>query len=229
MKLNSKELRDQKDWDEYWGSKSIKTKKIYDFIASAYRDFFLRKYVSYFSKKNFNLQCTLLHAGCGGGQVDSFILNDYKVTALDISEQALNQYKLNNGNRATTILGSIFQTEFENEMFDGIYNLGVMEHFTPEEIQNILVEFKRILKPTGKIVIYWPPVFGLSVKVLDFAHFLLHKVFRQRVQLHPPEITRIKSKNHAISIFSEAGFKNIQYYFGPKDLFVQCVISASIN
>jgi hypothetical protein len=35
------------------------------------------------------------------------------------------------------------------------------------------------------MVIFWPPVFGLTVNVLDAAHFILNKVLRKNIQLHP--------------------------------------------
>ena len=52
------------------------------------------------------------------------------------------------------IQGSVFKTNFENKKFDGIYNLGVMEHFNLQDIEN-LNEFNRILKDDGKIILFF--------------------------------------------------------------------------
>lgn len=113
---------------------------------------------------------------------------------------------------------------FEDETFDGIYDLGVIEHFTEDEIQQILMEFKRVLKKNGKICLFIPPTYGLTVKVLDTAHFILNKILRKNRKLHPDEITRVRSKAHIKTIIEKAGFSFIEYYFGPKDLFTQIVI-----
>ena len=52
-----------------------------------------------------------------------------KICAFDISRKALESYKKNNSSPYELIQGSVFKTEFEDNKFDGIYNLGVMEHF----------------------------------------------------------------------------------------------------
>jgi ubiquinone/menaquinone biosynthesis C-methylase UbiE len=115
---------------------------------------------------------------------------------------------------------------FPDETFDGVYNLGVLEHFTAEEINQILMECKRVLKHKGRIIILWPPTFGFTVFVLDSAHFILNRIFRMNIKLHPDEITRCKSKKFAVETFTGAGFNVIKYYFGIRDLFTQAVIVA---
>ena len=76
---------------------------------------------------------------------------------------------------------SIFSVPVPDSSFDGIYNLGVMEHFTEDEIMGILKEFHRVLKSNGKIILFWPPEYGLSVQFLKFAHFILNKIFRKKL------------------------------------------------
>ena len=113
---------------------------------------------------------------------------------------------------------------FQKESFDGIYHLGVLEHFNVDEIQECLLEFKRVLKQDGTMIVFWPPSFGLSVKFLGLSHFILNRLFKMKVKLHPDEITLLKSKRQAASIMSKAGFKIENYYFGIQDFFTYCMI-----
>ena len=122
----------------------------------------------------------LLHAGCGSGQVDANLQRVMRITALDISPAALRLYARNNPRAEQIMHGSIFALPFPDASFDGVYNLGVMEHFTREEIGRILGEFHRVLKPAGKIVIFWPHRRATSVFALRTAHFLLNTVMNSR-------------------------------------------------
>ncbi len=216
----------EQDWDIYWADKDKTGNAVYDFLAGIYRRLIVKNILNHFIKKYFANGIKVLHAGCGSGQVDVDIAKYIDITALDISKNALHIYKKVHGENSKTIQGNIFNLPFADNSFDGLYNLGVLEHFTQNEIQEILLESKRVLKPKGRIVILWPPVFGFTVFILDSAHFILNKIFRMKIKLHPDEITRAKSKQHAIQTFEKAGFKIIEYYFGPRDIFTQVVVVA---
>ena len=216
----------QKDWDIYWSKQSKTSNKIYEVFANFYRNRIIKPALNHFITKHCVKGIKLLHAGCGSGKVDTDLVNWYQVTALDISYPALRIYDQVNGGKADLVQASIFDMPFEDNSFDGIYNLGVMEHFTEEEIIKILLEFKRILKPEGKIILFIPPVFGLTVRVLDTAHFILNRILKRNIKLHPDEITRVQSQKHIRGIAEKAGFKFIEYYFGSKDAFTQAVIVA---
>lgn len=216
----------EQDWDIYWGSKNKRTSAIYDLVAGIYRRLIVKNILNHFVFKYFPEGAHVVHAGCGSGQVDVDIAKYVDITALDISNNALLIYRQVNGDKCKTIQGNIFSMPFADESFDGIYNLGVLEHFTPEEINQILTECKRILKPNGRIIILWPPTFGFTVFVLDTAHFILNRIFRMNVKLHPDEITRLKSRKFGIEMFEGAGFRVLKYYFGIRDLYTQAVIVA---
>ena len=216
----------QEDWNVYWSSQNKTSGKIYDGFADFYRNNIIRPALNHFVFKHFDKNTTILHAGCGSGKVDTDIVNLYNLTALDISYSALQIYESVNPQKARLVQASIFATPFGDNSFDGIYNLGVMEHFTEEEIQLILLEFKRILKPGCKIVLFIPPVFGLTVQVLDMAHFILNNLLKKNIKLHPDEITRVKSEFHIKKLIEDAGFQFVEYYFGSKDFFTQSVIVA---
>jgi len=222
----TKMIKEQKEWDNYWKKKKTKSQTAYRVIAKLYRQLIIRRVLNSFIEKNFRKGANLLHAGSGTGQVDEDIINSYKITALDLSKEAIKLYKLTNGGKAKLIQASIFNVPVAPATFDGIYNLGVMEHFTKEENIKILKEFRRILKTDGKIVLFWPPRFGLTVMFLNSLHFIFNNILRKNIRLHPEEISLARSKKHVEEILNASGFKLIEFYFGPADLFTHYVILA---
>ncbi|MGK5082332.1 glycosyltransferase [Bdellovibrionota bacterium FG-1] len=217
---------DEQGWDSYWANqKSHAGGLLYDAIAAFYRKFIIRRSLNWFTEKYFSPGAAILHAGCGSGQVDADIRNHFKITGLDISLNALHFYKRTNKDLCKTLHGSIFEIPMPSRSLDGIYNLGVMEHFTESEICKILGEFHRVLKPKGRMVILWPPEFGLSVLFFKSLKWVFTHILRKKdVKFHPDEITRVRSKKQVIQLFESAGFSVLEYYFGPKDVFTYSVI-----
>jgi dolichol-phosphate mannosyltransferase len=218
---------DPQDWDTYWKNAKGGGGVVYDIIAAFYRKFIIRPALNQFVKAYFPANARVLHAGCGSGQVDADIRHHVKITGLDISLNALNLYRRNNRSHCRVLHGSIFDLPMADGELDGVYNLGVMEHFTPEEIHRILREFTRVLRPGGRMVIFWPPEFGASVSFLKCVKWFLEKVLRRKnVSFHPDEITRVQSRKHVVRFFEANGLRVLRYYFGPKDMFTQCAIVA---
>ncbi len=217
---------DEHEWDYYWEIKKKKSNALYDNIAVFYRKCIIKRTLNCFIKKTFKSGAVLLHAGCGGGQVDTDVVRYAKVTALDISQLAIDRYQKLNGSFAQTVRGSIFEIPLPDNSMDGVYNLGVMEHFSEEDIGHILKEFYRILKPQGKVLLFWPPEFGLSVIFLKGVLFILNGVLKKNIKLHPDEITRILSKKHASRMLKNSNFELKEYYFGVKDAFTYVILTA---
>jgi len=219
-----KALKEEKEWDEYWTKKQTFSQTIYRAIASFYRQYIIKSSLNHFIESQFKPGAKLLHAGSGAGQVDEDIIKNNDITALDISSEALKLYKFYNGKQAKLMLTSIFDIKAKPATFDGIYNLGVMEHFTKDEDIKILKEFNRVLKPNGKIVLFWPPKFGISVAFLNTTHFILNNILKRNIKLHPDEISLIESKKQVGEVLKAGGFKLTNFYFGPMDLFTYCVV-----
>lgn len=216
--------KEEIEWDDYWQSQRKNKKILYDSIAIFYRKYIIKRSLNSHIKKLFKSKAEILHAGCGGGQVDSDIISYINITGLDISTGALNLYKRLYKNSCKIVHGSVLSIPADDESFDGIYNLGVMEHFSQRDIKKILDEFNRVLKRDGKILLFWPPKFGLSVLFLNSLHFLLNRVLKKNIRLHPEEITKVKSRNQIKSIFKKSGFELTGFNFGPQDLFTYVVI-----
>ena len=222
----AKALAEEKEWDQYWTKKQTTSQTVYRLIASFYRQYVIKRALNRFIESEFKPRAKLLHAGSGSGQVDEDIINKYRITALDISGEALKLYRFYNGNKAKLMLTSIFSVQAKAATFDGIYNLGVMEHFTRAEDIEILKEFKRVLKKDGKIVLFWPPKFGLSVIFLNTVHFILNDLLKRDIRLHPDETSLIESEKQVGEVLKAAGFKMKSFNFGPLDLFTYCVVIA---
>lgn len=223
--LTKEGLVDPQGWDEYWERKDGNQPHFaYGLIAAFYRKFIIRPSLNKFIQKYFSNTDQILHAGCGSGQVDVDLHRAFKISALDISPAALSLYKKSNPSVKQLIHGSIFEMPIEPESLDGIYNLGVMEHFTEDQIQDILAEYSRVLKPDGRIVLFWPPKFGLSVLFLKLIHYLLNDILKKNIKLHPDEIVHIISKKHAKEILEKKGFILKEYSFGPSDLFTHAIL-----
>ena len=221
------EAAQNRAWDEYWLKPKSPLFRIYGGIASLYRRYLIKRNLDRLMSESFPRNSTLLHAGCGSGQVDTDITREHSVIAFDMSAPALKIYERVHDDPHDLVRGTIFSIPIKDGSVDGIYHLGVMEHFDEQEIEQILAEFHRILKPGGKMVVFWPPKFGLSVRVLTLAHFVLNRILRRGVKLHPDEITLLRSKSHASGLFDRAKFAVDGYYFGVKDFFTYCMLVVS--
>ena len=222
---SSEELRDE--WDTYWAGRGhVRTeRKLFDVGAQFYRNYLIEPLLTKVLGREFSRGAKLLHAGCGGGEVDKVVVSEFQVTALDISPNALALYRSRNAG-VETMIGNIFDLSAVSDKYDGIYNLGVMEHFSPEQIVDILKQFHQALKPGGKLVLLWPPVYGLSVIALHGIHFVLNKVLRRDIQLHPPEPTKVSSRAQVAGYLDAAGFRLRSMEFGPRDAFTYVVLVA---
>jgi glycosyltransferase involved in cell wall biosynthesis len=216
-------------WNTYWKDKDHDRveRSTYDVFARFYRNYLIKPTLNRTIQGHFSPGTHLLHAGCGGGEVDADIVKYASITALDISPNALALYRKRNGETAETIVGDIFDLSELQGRFEGIYNLGVMEHFSEEQIRMILGQFNRCLGTGGKIVLFWPPVYGLSVIALRAIHFVLNRILRRNIALHPPEPTKVRSRRQVGELLQARGFRLEQMSFGIRDAFTYVVVVAT--
>jgi dolichol-phosphate mannosyltransferase len=219
-------LTDPQGWDAYWDKHDRPSSKIYSMIAEVYRVSVIKRQLERAIFRNFADGSHLLHAGCGSGQVDIALHRRMKISAVDISPSALSVYQQNNPAAFEVRHADILDLPFDPATFDGIYNLGVLEHFTRDEINTILAQFHRVLKPGGKLVIFWPHARATSVAVLNTTHWVMNDIAKRPTKLHPPEISLLRGKEWVDSILRDADFRLADYLFGPRDFFVQAIIVA---
>lgn len=216
-------LAETQGWDAYWGRSKDGVGLAYDVIAALYRRRVIKANLERALGRHFAPGAELLHAGCGSGQVDAGLHRNYRVTAVDISGAALERYARNNPGAARIEQATIFELPFDADSFDGVFNLGVLEHFAADDIRAILGECRRVLKPGGKAVFFWPHRWGSSVLVLHGLQWLLGRLGRKE-KLHPDEVSLLSSRRAAADTLAAAGLDLVDYTFGPRDGFVQAVV-----
>jgi dolichol-phosphate mannosyltransferase len=217
-------LVDPQGWNSYWERKQRKSTRAYEVAAATYRNVIMKERLASVLRKEFAPGARLLHAGCGSGQVDVDLHDFAKITAVDISISALEIYGTENPRAHALKHASIFDLPFPDGSFDGAYNLGVVEHFEKDELHRIFSELRRVIRPGGKLVIFWPHAHATSVAVLNSMRWVLNDVFKKDVSFHPPEVSLVHSEDEARALLESSGFELESYAFGPRDLYVQAVV-----
>ena len=121
--------------------------------------------------------------------------------------------------------GDILALSYPDSSFDGYYSLGVVEHFTDSQLERLLGEAWRVLKPGGKLVLFWPHARATSVIVLGLAHRLLNRG-GGGTRLHPAEVSLLTERSMAERVLGCSRFRLVSYDFGAKDLWIQAAIVA---
>ncbi|MGD0016332.1 MAG: methyltransferase domain-containing protein [Verrucomicrobiia bacterium] len=216
-----------KDWDQYWVD-SAKNKGLFEVIAKFYRRFIISPAVRYYFHKYFadTQGRVYLHAGCGSAESDNRIgLTNARFVLMDISPEALAIARRKTAlTNVHLVCGDIFNPPFKTGCIDGLWNLGVMEHFRETEIVSIFSAFSRILKPQARCLIFWPPRYGLTVIVLTSFLCLANRFRKQPLVLYPDEVSRFSSKGWAQQLAAQSGLKVDKAHFGIRDAFTYVVL-----
>jgi len=95
-----------------------------------------------------------LHLGCGGTYLEGYINIDYPVTDKTIMNVKADIYQ------------DITTLEYVNNSIDEIRSHHVFEHFNRVDALKMLVQWRKWLKPGGKLVVETPDYFWCSVLML---------------------------------------------------------------
>ena len=215
---------DSSDWDHYWKLQA-RGQKAYGYVANLYRKYIIKGTLNHHVLRHFSENSLLLHAGSGSGEVDLDVCQSMEVIAIDFSSHALSTYVECHPDAESLSQADIFQLPFPDATFDGVFNLGVMEHFNDEEMVDALTELRRVIKNNGKILLFWPPQWGLSVFALRCLHGIARAIFKKELNLHPAELNLLKSRRHCQTFCSAAGLEIIGFQFGPRDLFTHQIVT----
>jgi SAM-dependent methyltransferase len=214
------------EWDTHWKALDAEG-SLFSFVATATRRFIFQPAVAHYADRFFAKTGVFVEMGCGTAHSSARVArHDRKLIGLDFSSVALSTAQ-KSGLMNMLIQADIFALPCRPTSLDGIWNLGVMEHFTQAEIASSLQEFRGILKPGGVIILFWPAKRNASRWILGPVEWVISRWKRAKFTFFPGEISLIESKPQARLLIEAAGFKINTIDFDWRTAFIHMVIVAT--
>jgi len=217
MDLNSNE------WDEHWSRRFIMLNGFFNF----YRKYVMSNALSHYIEKYFPKNGTFVECG-SGSSLTSHLIKKYKrkLVALDISKKALEEAEANGKMDKFVHADITKKLPFGNESIDGIWNLGVMEHFSKKEIDKTMKEFHRTLKKGAYVIMFIPPVYSFTGMAYRTVENIIKLTTGKSFRFYPDEPSRLKSKKDGIDMVRRNGFDDCRVYFPWRNCFGDLVVIA---
>lgn len=107
----------------------------------------------------------ILDIGCGRGELARHCAQqealvwalDYAWAAVELAYESLAQTAPSTRQRIKLLQADARLLPLERESVDAVFMLDVVEHLLPEELDRVLQEIRRVLKPEGKLIIHTMP------------------------------------------------------------------------
>lgn len=207
----------QQAWSEHWAED--KQQSLVQRFFSFYRKAVFARTVSYFVNRHFPAKGIFVEAGSGTAETSMRIDKrggSRKLVATDIVQPVL---KYCHPVMDERVCGDIFCLPYADDSIDGVWNVGVMEHFSHEQIDKIMQELHRVLKPEHRIIILWPGADSLPQKMLGIvAKFINARNGNKDFSFHPPEISQLKSMQEGRDVLQRNGFRCLYIDYGWRSL-----------
>jgi SAM-dependent methyltransferase len=160
-----------------------------------------------------------VEAGCGTGETSIRIRKCAFIrVGLDISPEALKRAK-SQQTYDHYILADIFNLPFKEESVDGVWNVGVMEHFNLTELFRVFEGFNSVLKPTGCCLFFWPWILAPSHVIFRLYEMMMHRFGHDR-QIFPSAPSMFSNRLLPVlyKINKNYGFAKTRFHFPWLDL-----------
>jgi SAM-dependent methyltransferase len=219
------ERNEREIWDRHWQSLQEGESSFFGKLASLVRRSILCRAVRAYTDRYFPEGGVFVEAGCGTGESSSTVRAlGRRLVGLDFSLPVLEVARAKGATPYQAFLrADIHALPFRDDSLAGIWNLGVMEHFPPEEGQAILRELLRVLRPGACVLLFWPPEFGSSRLALAPIEWVRSRTKGEPFHFFPDEVNRLRSFRHARETLIEAGFEPEAVDFTPRDAFIHVV------
>ena len=160
----------------------------------------------------------LLDVGFGHGLLEKSIdKTNFKLYGIDISKVAIDRM-ISRGIKGEFIIGSILKIPFNNNFFDFVMALEVLEHISPSDTFQALHELKKVLKEKGLLIISVP----LNENLED-----LHKKglnFSRHVRNYTPALIEAELKIAGFSIKQKKFLYAFKNFYGFKKFLQKTIL-----
>lgn len=215
-----------RDWDRFW----IRTESrntLFSRFTGFYRRHIIAPAVGRYLDRFFPSKGLFVECGSGTSATTNRTSKGHrKFIALDASQYILTQTR-HNPKIDHCLNGDILSLPLRNNSVDGIWNVGVMEHFSHGDIDIILGEFRRVLKKNGCVVLFWPMAYAPYEIFINIFEAFIHAITRNGdFHIYPDEISRLRSKGQSLDIMRRNRFRNSRIRFNYRDAFSFGVVVA---
>jgi ubiquinone/menaquinone biosynthesis C-methylase UbiE/uncharacterized protein YbaR (Trm112 family) len=205
------------DWIEHWsnGNQELFSQRFF----SLYRKTVFARTVAYFIQRYFPARGLFVEAGSGTSETSCRIdkrAGERVLVATDIVAEVLQACDPAMDAR---VAADAFRLPFLDHSIDGIWNVGVMEHFPHELIDAMLREFHRVLKPGAPVLLLWPATDSLPQKGLRLVEAVINARRKgDRFRFHPDEISKLRSSEEGRAVMRRNGFEPVTVDAGLRSL-----------
>ncbi|MCA9407500.1 MAG: class I SAM-dependent methyltransferase [Candidatus Omnitrophica bacterium] len=205
--MSKSTLPEAKNWNHYWSLDQ--TKKFTKISWSKRRILNILKPYARSGQR-------ALDAGCGSGFFSQFFCDaGMNTVSLDYSDEALAIAKEKTRGRTQIVkknlLDPLLPKDFQTR-FDVIFSDGLLEHFPLAQQNQIIQNFKALLKPGGVIVTFVPNKWSPWEVIRPF--------YMPGIEEEPfilKDLVRLQSSN-SLTIIQKGGINTLPFAFSPDHL-----------
>lgn len=204
-------------WSQHWSSANQKSQaqKFFSF----YRKAVFARTVQFFLDRHFPPTGIFVEAGSGTSETSMRIDKHGGARFLVATDIVLPVLSRCHPVMDLRVCADIFRLPFRDASIEGIWNVGVMEHFTHDKIDQMMCEFHRVLTPRGPIVLLWPGADSVPQKLLRVIETVINWKRRAgKFQFHPDEISPLKSMQEGRDVLERNGFHLRHIDYGLRSL-----------
>ncbi len=216
---------EQDAWDRHWTvTRRPGGMSAFGRLSSLVRKHVFEAAVRRYADRFFPAEGLFVETGCGTAESSRGLLGDGRrklgvdasMIALGSARAAVPEFGL--------LRADVRRLPLRDASVDGLWNLGVLEHFPPAQGDAVLRECARVLRPGGHLIAFWPPVLGSSRLALAPVEWLLSIAKRRRYRFFPDEVNRLRSRLHAWEVLQRAGFEIVAIECPFRLLFIHAVV-----
>jgi len=220
LRPSSVEKNDDADlWSQHWSGD--RQQQLVQRFFSMYRKVVFARAVRAFINRYFDETGIFVEAGSGTSETSVRINKNGGERTLVAADVVPTVLSMCHPVMDVRVCSDIFRLPFRDGSVDGIWNVGVMEHFTQAQIDMVMGEFHRVMRAGGRVIMFWPGADSVPQKMLQGAEKIINTVRRDkafRFHIMPDEVSRLKSRDEGLDILQRNGFKAICVDYGLSTL-----------
>jgi SAM-dependent methyltransferase len=217
LRLPERRESDESAWSQHWAEENQQSavQKFFSF----YRKAVFSRTVRYFVDRYFPPRGVFVEGGSGTSETSMRVDKAGGARTLVATDIILPVLGRCHPIMDVRVCGDIFRLPFNENAIDGIWNVGVMEHFTHDEIDQVMREFHRVLRPGGRIILLWPGTDSIPQKMLRLVEKVINlRKKREKFHFHPDEISQLRSSREGRDVLLRNRFRVLTVNYGFRSL-----------